>query len=109
MAAKAATPNTAPSWRTVLNVPDALPSAAAGTEFITTFWTAGIAIDVPVPATINARIDELYGRSLDALTAIQPRPAPWSARPAKISGRAPTRSASEPAMGATTNSVAVHG
>src|SRR6266568_5522911 len=52
-AATIATPNTAPSWRSMLRVPDALPMAAGGTEVITALIVAGIATDTPQPASSN--------------------------------------------------------
>ena len=49
-ATSVAIPNTPPSWRSMLNVPDALPMLSGGTELTTAFWSAGIAIDTPQPA-----------------------------------------------------------
>ena len=42
-AARIATPNAAPSWRNMLNAPDALPISLAATELTTAFWPTGIA------------------------------------------------------------------
>src|SRR6266545_6990755 len=55
-AARIATPNVPPSWRSVLKAPDALPIAAGGTAPITEFWAAGMAIETPQPATISGAI-----------------------------------------------------
>ena len=52
-AAKMAIPNVPPSWRRVLNVPDALPRSAGGTAPITQFWAATMAIDTPHPASTS--------------------------------------------------------
>ena len=43
-------PNTPPSWRSVLKVPDAWPIAAGGMEDITELWVAGMAMEIPSPA-----------------------------------------------------------
>ena len=49
-ATSVAIPNTPPSWRIMLNVPEALPRLAGVTELTTAFWIAGIAIETPQPA-----------------------------------------------------------
>src|SRR5262245_11643924 len=51
-AARRATPNAAPSWRSMLNAPDALPIAFISTELTTAFWPAGMAA-APKPAIIS--------------------------------------------------------
>jgi len=55
-AARIAMPNTPPSWRSVLKVPEALPIASAGTAAIVAFCAAGMAVDTPLPAMTNGRI-----------------------------------------------------
>ncbi len=52
-AARIATPNAPPSWRSMLNVPDALPISLAATALTTAFWVVGIAIEAPQPAMIS--------------------------------------------------------
>ncbi len=108
-AAQIAMPNTPPSWRSVLYVPDALPIIGGGTEPITAFAAAGTANDTPHPAIIIGATSSQYGRPVRAIAAIQARPAADAASPPAISGRSPSRPISEPATGATTVSMAQPG
>ena len=48
-----AMPNTAPNWRSVLKIAEALPSEAGATAFSAAADVAGIAIDTPTPAMMN--------------------------------------------------------
>ena len=51
-----AIPKAPPSWRTVLNVPEAAPIAAIGTAPMTALCAAGIVIAMPTPEITNGRI-----------------------------------------------------
>ena len=103
-------PNTPPSWRIMLNVPDALPIASGATA-PTDRVLRRRAAPSRCPAGDDHRRDQLARRPCRARrsAAIQANPAACSSSPATISGRSPIRSASAPASGATRNSVAVHG
>jgi hypothetical protein len=48
-----ATPNAPPSWRIVLNVPEARPMCSRPTAPTTALCAGGMAIDTPAPATVN--------------------------------------------------------
>src|SRR5579859_235510 len=52
-AARIATPNAPPSWRSMLTVPDALPISLGATALTTAFWAAGMASAPPMPAMIS--------------------------------------------------------
>src|SRR5258708_2882875 len=52
-AARIATPNAPPSWRSMLTVPDALPISLGATALTTAFWAAGMASEPPMPAMIS--------------------------------------------------------
>jgi hypothetical protein len=75
----------------------------------TTLCAAGMAIDAPAPATISGATRFGYARPGSAMSPIQPNPIACSSNPPATSARSPTRPARAPAIGATTNSVAVHG
>ncbi len=50
-----AMPSTAPSWRIIVNTPEAWPTSVAPTALTIAFWAAGIAVDSPTPEmTIGA-------------------------------------------------------
>ena len=51
-----AIPKAPPSWRTVLNVPEAAPIAAIGTAPMTALCADGIAIERPTPEIMSGRI-----------------------------------------------------
>ena len=55
MAAKIATPNTPPTSRMELFVPDAIPISSGGTDPTTALATVGKHRDIPTPATPSAR------------------------------------------------------
>jgi hypothetical protein len=50
MATATATPNTPPRKRSVVKVPEALPTSALATALTTAFWAAGSAVATPAPA-----------------------------------------------------------
>ena len=65
--------------------------------------------DMPVPAMMNGAIRLAYGVSGAEIAASQNSAIDCSARPATISGRAPIRSLSSPAIGATIIGTPVQG
>jgi len=55
-AAQMAIPNTAPSCRSILRVPEAGPMAAGGTVVMTALMVAGMASDTPLPVMTSGPI-----------------------------------------------------
>src|SRR6266542_5295822 len=104
-AARMATPNAAPSWRSMLNAPDALPISLASTELTTAFWPAGMAA-APKPAIISGATSSGYARPGLAISPIQAIAPAWRSSPPTIIVRSPNRLTSAPAIGALTNSMA---
>ena len=51
-----ATPNAPPSWRMVVNAPDAVPMSSGGTVLVTDLVTAGMASASPAPAMVIGAI-----------------------------------------------------
>jgi hypothetical protein len=51
-APKIATPNAPPSWRMVVNAPDAVPMSAGGTVLVTDLVAAGMASASPAPMMV---------------------------------------------------------
>ena len=90
--------------------PEALPMSPGATALMTAFWADGIAIEIPAPAmTIGAIMCRVGHPGLGDRARSSPCRRPASASPSVTSGRSPTRLVSAPAIGATMNSVAVHG
>ena len=54
--AETATPNAPPSWRIVVNAPDAVPMSAGGTVLVTDLVTAGMASANPTPMRVIGAI-----------------------------------------------------
>src|SRR6266540_7516506 len=69
-AARMASPNAAPSWRSMLNAPEALPISFASTELTTAFWPAGMAA-APKPAIISGTMTSGSARPGLAISPIQ--------------------------------------
>jgi hypothetical protein len=51
-----AIPKAPPSWRTVLNAPEAAPIASIGTAAMTALYADGITIAMPIPEITNGPI-----------------------------------------------------
>ena len=93
----------------MLLAPATLPIASIAADPTTEFCAAGIAIEMPTPATTNGRSIREYARPGSAISASQAIPAACSDSPPTISGRSPIRSVRAPAIGATVMNVAVQG
>ena len=83
--------------------------SCGATALITAAGAIGRAIEMPMPAISSGSTKGPYAAPVEASCAIQVRPIAWTTRPAIISGRRPIRSDSRPAIGETTNGVAVQG
>ena len=104
-----ATPVAWPICWTVFSTPAARPSSAGGAAFRPAAEGAGSAIEMPTPASTNGATKAAYDAWVCASCRIHRKPTACSTSPGAASARAPTRSTSRPATGATSSGVIVHG
>src|SRR3979490_287883 len=90
-------------------MPDALPMSRGATKPSTALCTAGIAKEIPTPASINAGRHGPQDLALRQRNDIHVSAADCGSRPVTAGSRSPKRPARIPPIGATTKSDTVHG